>query len=40
VRRDNHPARHLYLDLGFRAGAGDELFEPMRWDPAATPAAP
>jgi ribosomal protein S18 acetylase RimI-like enzyme len=40
VRRDNHPARHLYLNLGFRAGAGDELFEPMRWDPAATPAAP
>nr|WP_315217033.1 GNAT family N-acetyltransferase [uncultured Duganella sp.] len=40
VRRDNHPARHLYLDLGFRAGAGDELFEPMRWDPAATPAPP
>ena len=33
VRRDNLPARHLYLNLGFRPGAGDELFEPMRWDP-------
>ena len=28
-----HPARQLYLNLGFRPGAGDELFEPMRWDP-------
>lgn len=40
VRRDNHPARLLYLELGFRAGAGDEVFEPMRWEPAPDAPAP
>ncbi|HEX7984620.1 MAG TPA: GNAT family N-acetyltransferase [Duganella sp.] len=40
VRRDNHTARLLYLELGFRAGAGDDVFEPMRWEPAADAQAP
>lgn len=47
VRRDNHPARHLYLGLSFRAvgdavdggDVGDDVFEPMRWTPGvAAPA--